>query len=640
MSDFSIGFEYGKTHVEFELHEESGAQGEKVTIGDKEYSLKLVKGSKQQYGKLIDEIFSQAASNSEVKSPKDLTSIIATLQYGTKKLSPKNVTITELRTVEPIHKDTKAGGIASKIANFFLGALNAIIFPFKAIGYTTKYAITRLFTPAPKSLVRDRLDELEEKLGPKRSTYTDVSGIKKDEEELKSYGFKLGDWKKLKSEKPTLTLHANSKTKFTQTEYDALKTLEKDPKTFTAEEKETLKRFLAHISGNSDFNARISQFLNESKEVSDYTIQLEHLRELSFKTGKLEQLARLAPKVALVAEKVDVHSKKEHTLSDDERLTLTDFRQADSFVNMLDQVDDNNQKVQGSLPWLEGLQLWPQVDMPSLFSDMKKHVASLDKSIKTINERYKAEAEYDTGDIVLDDMKATKKYDSRAFDITNIFDWMADAQSSILRQRFCHAGMGIKTPAGTQFNIVQMYYRFTKTRASSSRLCISRLFAPDFNKLLSDSAKKALQAKYPTNWQEKVLEKYQQCVRDFYKDKRVFDHYRNDVRKMCSAPFIGHTQSEAVKPNELKPQKAVSDDTIEQIFCSEFTARSLCWCINRLGDALKKELQLQGDVSTVIKNPIPEYEKFEALHPDRLYELIEEYTVERPKPDFVKAILK
>ena len=467
---------------------------------------------------------------------------------------------------------------------------------------------------------------------------------------LATYGFSAGEWTAVRKQEAELAdPFYGSDILFTPLEIHALNIMsrkEKQHHELDAHDKTVLKQFFAHITGNNEFNARITQLWKA--QPTDYnqwrfgSNSLAFLREYSFKSHNLDKLKDVSERFAQVATLVEEYREQEVT----QKLTLGDFRLADTFGNCWFAMD-----------WLCEFDLWTEDDNPVV--ELKTAIETMEANVNKINDRFDREHTCNTGDIILDTMAQSTAYDNKSFEISNKVDWMLKLQNGIFGHKFVHAAIGLESDQG--YKMAEIDRGYQDPLASFSRLCIAKMYRFDFEKLIKRrtlaNCRRNLKilpeyAHLETDEDmARMAEKmYNQAVAEFLADDERFENIVNDQWRQAMTVLQGHMQSEGIDPSKI-------DFEAEQaMICSEFTGLMLVHCLDRVDEMLHAELhrglvakhprlQLAPDEEVfkrgkLFEHPISRFEKFSALHIDRLYECLADYTEPVQLPEFLDYIVE
>lgn len=471
---------------------------------------------------------------------------------------------------------------------------------------------------------------------------------------LAEFGFYSGERKVLKKQNIIKKdPFYGSKVKFSNLELQALEVISKIEKMGyapTSKDKTFLRQFFSHITGNQDFNKRISKLGKSESHIKIFKDRkfeyntLSYLREYSYKSQNLHELLVIAPKFNRIGKLLVINKKHEST----EKLTLSEFRQADSFLNM-----------HSALSWIDRFQLWP--DDNAFMRKLSPMISDLEFGIKKIDDRFNEEHGYETGNIILDTMKESCLYENRAFNIANKVDWMLRIQKNIFKHKYVHASLGLQAEDG--YKIAEIDADYQDSQVSFSRLCIAKTYRFNFGRLISERGliqcrglfKHHPELKHFNSDEEiiKYLEKlFKETIQDFFSNPERFAKISNNHNKIrqISTVVKKHYRKKGIKPEEI------DFESEQPMICSEFIGKVLVHCLQKvdrkLGEILKIALinkypHTQPAVADrlflnggLLKNPISKFENFSAMHVDRLFALIAEYTEEVPRPKFIDHIVQ
>jgi hypothetical protein len=627
MSDYHLSFQYNETSVSFDLFASGVSEGKKVKLGGREFVLSVDEPDSEKNA-AIDQLF-KIAARQKINEPRNLKQI-STIKKFT---CSKKVQIVSLGNEGSIRR------LATKISNLVLAIINTIILPSLLLYYTLASLIHKITKPAVKSAIHCELDLCEVQL---------KDGNIQSQKKLEQFGFSAGEWDACKREALSESLIVSTPigytVHFTKTEVEALQILynkRANLNMLTDAEKSAVVRLLAISAGNMGFNKRIALLKQAFSEKDDFAKILEALYEFSFKTQKIEELKLLALRLEAIEPKI---AELESDLPECEKLSLSDFRQADSFMSLQEDVFE--------MIFIKRLALWKSIE-DSPLNDIDCEIKKVKKTIDAINLRYNQESDCRAGDIVLENIDDKKSYDNRAFDITEIFDWMALIQQAVFRRQFSHASIGLetKTKDSQEFRVAEVRNDYGTANISFSTLCTFRVLRLDFERVLSQEGLSKLCKLWADKSKAQVLkaveEKYKKNLQTFLRGEK-FARYKNDVSRMCFTTFKSHNlgvrRDFQQLEKELKPPKEERQrKQVEHIFCSEFVAKVLCYTLQTL------DIELRGDLGAskntvskeaVIRNPISEFENFEALHPERLYDLVSQCASQVEHPEFTRYILR
>lgn len=479
--------------------------------------------------------------------------------------------------------------------------------------------------------------------------------LKKDPSnvEAKKYlydlGFLPGEWTSIKNQKADIDdPYYNSSIKFNKFELFSLETLrrieKKNSEDITLEEKRQMDKFFIYISGNLDFNKRISNLLktqpSDFKKWKFNSNTILFLREFSFKTSRLSALFTIAPKLQVVGN--FVKEKKEGAVEN--KLELLDLRLAESFGNM-DQ----------ALNWIEGLGLARD---NNLLDRIKKSVDQVNLGVNEINTRYDEESLSETGDIILDTMEKSTRYEGKKFDPLNEVDWMLKFQKNVFRHKNVHAAIGVRENSRLRMNEIDQEYG--NPEVSFSRLCISDIYRIDFKKIIGRqgySQYRRFFKKIGKNDRDledhitkHIEEMFKKNISKFFSDAEKFGGITNDQRRQIFSVLKPHLKDKKLTYKDLDFTKK------QKMMCSEFIGQALFYVIGKTESQMKKELKnkyLKRNVNAdkdrvgkifdgmhLINNPISGFENFSAMHVDRLFDFLSGYISKVPQPQFLNDILE
>lgn len=465
------------------------------------------------------------------------------------------------------------------------------------------------------------------------------------------FGLKPGEWSQIAKQKPNVRdPFFNSNIQFTQLEVDALRIIGKVDTDYsgktkmTEEEKHTVMRFFAHIAQNDSFNKRIGEFARvqakhdpQMRKFNSNTFR--YMREFSYKSGQMGRLNELSPRFQKVWEAV--RDKKEDSLKDDDRISLNDYRMIDTFGNM------------GSfLSWAERRGLAEN----TFLGKMKSQVDGLDEGMKIINQRFKEEMTYDTGDIILDVMEKGELYDAKPFDPLNKVDWLLKVQKGVVGHTFQHAALAVKKEGSIE--MAEMDLSYQNPIVEVGRLCITDVFRIDLSKMMNRRGLAHMRnveknkggggdlASIDKKIAQHAEERFKAIMAEVMSDPEAFKELSNSAFRQVTTVLRGTKTS---TPNDLS---TLGLDSPQEIICSEFVARVYGHVIHRVNEEMQAEIKknlienrgLSEEYAEslakkihLLENPVANA-NFASIHADRLYDHFEPYLQKVDPPEFMKKI--
>ncbi|MCI0382837.1 MAG: hypothetical protein L0207_07325 [Chlamydiae bacterium] len=519
--------------------------------------------------------------------------------------------------------------LAQKICDYVLRELEKI-----ADTICTAFTSIQRFLESDKNDIVDVIEELTEQDKLNDALTLSEVLIKRspqDEELLQKYGFKPGEWQQIKKQKATIKA-LNTDILFTPFEKEAIDILinaDKFINKMPLSEKETLCKFYKYIYNNKKFNKKITLLKEKIDKTRQPWVKLfDKLRIYSFKTGYIHSLLEIYRKLHANIEKLEKDPNAE--IPKEEKLSLHDLKIIERFKD--------------SYAFL-GTVLYLKHD--PFLENLCKTMSDIGTYYDNLNRLFIESKKIEAGTIILDDLNRYLAYHLNGLlNNTDPHHLELKLQKNLFRHKFSHAAIAGENKTGTT-SIHEVQELYANETFSLFNLSFSRLFEWDFSKLLTEKGKEVLLNSVTPSTEKEVMN----FVKDQFKTILNRQLKKTDFTKLKNSPFrrFGSVLSfhsktwEGLKSyfkSSTHPFLNIDFEELQEIFCSEFVGKILATTFYKLNEEFNLLMNPGSNVPIeFIKNPIPKYENFAALHIDRLYQLIKPYTKEIESP-FLRKIIK
>lgn len=383
----------------------------------------------------------------------------------------------------------------------------------------------------------------------------------------------------------------------------------------TDAQKEYLSTMLERAIGNKAFNSRLTAFSQEKGNASynKYQYPVGDIKYFSYKTRHADKISDINKKCERNMELLAAGQK----VGESEKLSQFEYGVLCDIAKMKGVLDEYNEK--GVMPKTGKL------------ADLYEQSKQSYELVNQINERAVAENRYKAGDILM--VHSKKSHASK--------DKKADQETALTHtfiSKYGHAAQIYIDPEKGTPSISHIYGGHQVDKVQGQDIATGDIFRVDPSKLVSKENAVLLDKLYKAegkDWKEEVTKMYQGILQEVHeKSQERFEVVKNDKTARFQAGLAnfglygGHTSRAPQDFSEVhESMLGLNDRSVkEKMICSEFVAKSTVAAFvelnERLGTKLDENNVTRGK-EDLVKIPIPQNERLERIHPERLVTLLD-----------------
>lgn len=185
--------------------------------------------------------------------------------------------------------------------------------------------------------------------------------------------------------------------------------------------------------------------------------------------------------------------------------------------------------------------------------------------------------------------------------------------------RYAHAGMLIRHPLKCTITQSHVLRSHVDEELDFFDFVTGRCITFDWKQCISSRDQKKLQKIYGENWEEKIQDLYEKVSENFYGREYFESIHNSPMRQFLSVFKLPFTLTKNI------PEKTLFNG--QTLFCSEFVARSLFCCFDRLNKELAKDLEERGCTVSreIVRSPFGSRTRFSTVHPGNLVKRLKPY---------------